>query len=112
MVKLILLLTRRQGMSVDEFRQYARERHVPVLLQLPGLQRLVINFAEPDQTGPPPYDAIAEDWFESFEAMGAAFQSPPGKAVEADAVNFLDMSKFQAIPVIEEEAAITSRPLL
>src|ERR687885_579662 len=91
-------------MSVDKFRRYAREKHAPLLLQLPGLTRLVVNYAEPDRTGtPPPYDAIAEDWFESAEAMGAAFQSPAGQAVQADAPKFLDMSKFQMVMVQEEE---------
>ncbi len=104
MVKVILLLNRREGMSVDEFRRYAREQHAPLLLQLPGLTRLVVNYAQPDPTGtPPPYDAIAEDWFESVEAMGAAFQSPAGQAVQADAPRFLDMSKFQMVVVHEDE---------
>lgn len=108
MVKLVLLLHRREGMSVEEFRRYAREQHSPLLLKLPGLTRLVINYAQPDHTGAaPPYDAVAEDWFESLEAMGAAFQSPEGQAVSADAPNFLDMSKFQMFTVEEDE--ITAR---
>ncbi len=104
MIKVMLLLHRREGISVDEFRRYAREHHVPLLLQLPGLTRLVINYAQPDHTGaPPPCDAIAEDWFESAEAMAAAFQSPAGQAVQTDAPKFLDMSKFQMVVVQEEE---------
>ena len=110
MVKLMLLLHRRQGMSVEDFRRYAREQHLPLLLRLPGLTRLVINFAQPDHTGAaPPCDAIAEDWFESMEAMGAAFQGPAGQAVQADAPNFLDMSRFEMIVVQEEEATIPAR---
>ena len=104
MVKVILLLNRRDGMSVDDFRRYASEQHAPLLRQLPGPTRLVINYAQPDHSGtPPPYDAIAEDWFESAEAMASAFQSPAGQAVQADAPKFLDMSKFQMVLVQEEE---------
>jgi uncharacterized protein (TIGR02118 family) len=104
MVKLILLLTRREGISVEEFQRYAREQHAPLLRQLPGLTRLVVNYAQPDHTGTAPqYDAIAEDWFESGEAMAAAFQSPAGQAVQQDAANFLDLAKFQMIMVQEDE---------
>ena len=104
MVKVILLLTRREGMSVEEFKRYAREQHAPLLRQLPGLTRLVVNYAQPDHTGSmPPYDAIAEDWFESGEAMAAAFQSAAGEAVQRDAANFLDLTKFQMIMVQEDE---------
>ena len=60
MVKLVLLLHRREGMSVEEFRRYAREQHSPLLLKLPGLTRMVINYAQPDHTGAaPPYDALS-----------------------------------------------------
>jgi uncharacterized protein (TIGR02118 family) len=108
MVKLVVLLHRREGMSVEDFRRYARDKHALLLLKLPGLTRLVVNYAQPDHTGAaPPYDAMAEDWFESAEAMGAAFQSPAGQAVQADAPNFLDMSKFQMFVVEEDE--ITAR---
>ena len=71
---------------------------------VPGLTRLVVNYAQRDHTGaPPPYDAIAEDWFESGEAMVAGFQSAAGEAVQHDAPNFLDMTKFQMIVVQEDE---------
>ena len=103
MVKVILLLHRREGMSTEDFRRYARERHVPLLLQLPGLVRLVINYAMPDHAGAPPIcDAVAEDWFESLDAMGAAFGSPAGQAVQADSPNFLDLQKFQMM-IVEED---------
>ena len=104
MIKVLVLLTRREGTSVEDFQRSARENHMPLLRQLPGLTRLVVNYAQPDHTGsPPPYDAIAEDWFESGQAMAMAFQSPAGEAVQRDALNFLDMQKFQMIVVQEEE---------
>ncbi|MCA1647155.1 MAG: EthD domain-containing protein [Chloroflexi bacterium] len=104
MVKVILLLNRREGMSVDEFRRYAREQHAPFCysyLDSPGWSSTTPSLTIP--APPPPYDAIAEDWFESAEAMGAAFQSPAGQAVQADAPKFLDMSKFQMVVVQEDE---------
>jgi len=107
LVKAILLLHRREGMSVDEFRRYWRASHAPLLVQLPGLQRLVFNYGQSDGTGgAAPYDGISEDWFESAEAMQAAFSSPAGQAVLADVPNFLDPSKIQMTVVEEDEVEI------
>jgi uncharacterized protein (TIGR02118 family) len=49
---------------------------------------------------------VAEDWFDDLAAMGAAFDSPEGQAVIADAPNFLDMSRFQLLVVEEQDVPI------
>jgi uncharacterized protein (TIGR02118 family) len=107
MVKLILLLNRRPDLSVDEFRRYWHETHRPLLEQLPGLRRLVLNDVLPGQDGAPTLcDGIAEDWFDSIEAMQAAFASPAAQAVTADVANFLDLSRFQMLMVAEQEVPL------
>ncbi len=104
MVKVMVLLPRREGMSQDEFERYARERHLPLVAALPGLRRLVYNRVLPDPNGPPPaFDAVAEDWFDDPQAMGAAFASPEGQAVLADAPNFLDTTRLGLLVVEEED---------
>jgi uncharacterized protein (TIGR02118 family) len=106
-VKVIVLLPRRDGMSQEAFARYARDRHFPVVTKLPGLRRLVFNHVLPDLNGPPPaYDAVAEDWFDDLAAMGAAFASPEGQAVIADAASFLDMTRLQVLAVKEEEVPL------
>jgi hypothetical protein len=80
MVKLILLLHRRQGMSRDDFRHYWRERHAPLLVQLPRLTRLVSNYPQPDPSAP-----------------------SAGQAVTADSPNLLNMGKCQVLTVEEDE---------
>ena len=104
MVKIVLLLHRRPDLSVDEFRRYWHETHRPLLERLPGLRRLVLNdvLAGPDGAVPL-CDGISEDWFDSHEAMQAAFASPEAQAVSADVVNFLDLSRFQMLMVAEQE---------
>jgi hypothetical protein len=42
--------------------------------------------------------------------MGAAFASPDGQAVLADAPNFLDMSRLQLLVVEEEEIPLAPGP--
>ena len=109
MIKVIILLPRRSDMSPEAFARYTQEQHLPLVTQLPGLHRLVVNRVLPDPNGPPPaYDAIAEDWFDDLAAMGAAFASPEGQAVLADAPNFLDMSRLQVLAVEEEDIPLTT----
>jgi uncharacterized protein (TIGR02118 family) len=104
MLKLMILLHRREGMSVEDFRRYWRESHSPLLRQLPGLQRLVFNHGLADETGgAPAYDGISEDWFESVETAQAAMASAAGQAVAADTPNFVDLSRLRVIAVEEEE---------
>lgn len=105
-IKLILLVSRRADLSTEGFRSYWREKHAPLLVQLPGLRRLVFNYALPGMDGAAPeYDGISEDWFESAEAMQAAFGSPTGQAVFADAPNFLDMGRLRMF-VVEEDVVV------
>ena len=100
MVKIVLLLYRRSDLSADEFRRYWRERHRPLLERLPGLRRLVLNDILPGPDGAPAVcDGIAEDWFDSPEAMQVAFASAEGQAVAADAANFLEVSRLQLLVV-------------
>ena len=109
MIKVIVLLRRRDGISREEFARYYREQHRPLVAKLPGLRRLVVNHVLPDPSGrEPAYDAVAEDWFDDLQAMGAAFASPEGQAIIADAPNFLDMSRLQLLVVEEEEIPLSS----
>jgi len=109
MVKVVLLLYRRGDMTVDEFRQYWHATHRPLVERLPGLRRLVLNDVLPSYDGTAPAcDGIAEDWFDSVEAMQAAFSSPEGQAIAADVVNFLDLSRFQVLMVAEQEVPLAA----
>ena len=74
--------------AIQDFQQYLRETHLPLVTGLPGLRRLVVNWVLPDPNEPPPaYDAVSEDWFDDPAAMGAALASPEGQAVAADVPN-------------------------
>ncbi len=102
MLKVVVLLARREGMSREEFERYWRERHLPLVAKIPGLRRLVLNRVLPDPNGSPPtFDAVVEDWFDDRQALSAAAASPEWQAVVADAPNSLDMARFQIL-VVEE----------
>jgi uncharacterized protein (TIGR02118 family) len=81
MFKAIILLTRGDGSSRTEFREWWLERHAPLARQLPGLRRLVFNVVETEEA---PCDGVSELWFDSREAFDAAYAGEIGKRVTAD----------------------------
>ena len=107
MIKIMLLLHRRPDLSVEEFGRYWHTEHQALLVRLPGLRRLVLNDVLPGLDGAPgPCDGIAEDWFDSPEAMQAAFASVEGQAVAADTPNFLDPTRLQILVVTEQDVPL------
>ena len=92
MVKLIAFLKRRPGIGKEEFARRWVESHAKMTAQLPGLRGYRINIAtdrQPADTGPDPiYDGTAELWWESIEAMEAAFATDLGQRAGADADEF------------------------
>ncbi len=92
MVKVIALLKRKAGISREEFARRWREEHIRLSSQMPGLRGYRINIAtdyQPAGMGAEPlYDGTAELWWDSFEAMDAAFASEIGRVAGADADEF------------------------
>ena len=81
-MKAIILLTRREGDTPEEFRRWWLEEHAPLARQLPGLRRLVFNLTE----GEAEYDGVSELWFDSQEAFDAAYACEIGQQVAADSL--------------------------
>jgi uncharacterized protein (TIGR02118 family) len=70
-------------MSLPDFSDWMLREHVPMALKLDGLKRYQVNIArDPDS----PYDGVAELWFDSEDAMLAAYATEHGKAVAADSL--------------------------
>jgi uncharacterized protein (TIGR02118 family) len=83
-LKVISLLKRKEGMSLEEFRTWALEEHPLLGKKLPGMRHYrmsVILEDNPDL----PYHAVSEFWFDDNEARAAAFATPEGKAAAEDA---------------------------
>ena len=110
MINVMLLLHRRPDLSVEEFRRYWHTEHQALLMRLPGLRRSVLNDVLPEPDGvQPPCDGIAEDWFDSPQAMQAAFASVEGQAVAAETPNFLDPTRLQILVVTETDIPLLVR---
>jgi uncharacterized protein (TIGR02118 family) len=84
MLKVISLLKRKEGTSLEEFRTWALEEHPILGKKLPGLRQYRMSVVLEDNPDLPA-DVVSEFWFDDNDARLAAFATPEGKAAGADA---------------------------
>jgi uncharacterized protein (TIGR02118 family) len=95
MIKVVYCITKKAGLSDEQFFHYWKDVHGPIGSRIPGLRRLVQSrrIAIPGDTRAPDYEGVAELWFDDEAALLAARQSPEWKASSADEANFIDHSR-------------------
>lgn len=109
MIKLVFCLHRRPEISREEFQQYWREQHGPLVRDraraIGALRYVQVHTAYDDwnealragRGGPPPYDGVAELWFEDRAALEAAFGTDAarkaGAELLADERKFIDLER-------------------
>lgn len=96
MLKVLVVLYKRPGLTWGEFRRYWREDHGPLARQIPGLRRYVHNDALEESK--PPY-GVAELWFDDQEALDAGMNSPEGQAALNDLGRFCDEARTGIVVV-------------
>ncbi|MGB8859473.1 MAG: EthD domain-containing protein [Ilumatobacteraceae bacterium] len=80
--KAIILLSRRDDMTHEDFLAWWLTEHAPLAAQLPDVRRIVFNpTAEHDDI-----DGVSELWFDSRASFDAAYSSELGKQVAADSM--------------------------
>lgn len=109
MIKMIITFKRREGMNLQEFMDYRRDVHAPLLFAIPEAQhirRFVVSYPVPAPHFPEPsYDAVVEAWFDSLDDMnGLYFSENFQTKVAPDHVNFIDLSSVGRI--ISEEIVV------
>lgn len=100
MIKSISILTRKDGMTREEFNRAWAEEHAPMAKGVPGLKRYTLSFVTaersrpdiPDQ--PVTADGIAELWYDSLEDMQKAAASPEMKKLTAHGATFIGSIKM------------------
>ena len=78
-----------QPQDTEAFDRYYEQTHVPLALKIPGVKGFTNARAaslNPQENSP--YYLIAILYFDSQEAMGAAFESSEGQAAAGDVANF------------------------
>jgi reactive intermediate/imine deaminase/uncharacterized protein (TIGR02118 family) len=98
-IKSIGLLTRKEGLTHEQFMKHWVEIHAPLAHAVPGLRRYVQSHivAERTRSDIPTtavdIDGIAELWYDDRAAMERAMASPEAKALHADGALFIGRIK-------------------
>lgn len=100
MFKAMIMLTRREDMTHEDFMTWWLGEHQPLARQLPGVQKIRFNVVEQDETAP--CDGIAELWFETHEDFIAAYATEIGMSVAADSMAHL----ASRVRMFTEEVAV------
>jgi uncharacterized protein (TIGR02118 family) len=106
MIKLVYCITKKPGLTDEEFFHYWENVHGPIGARIPGLRKLVQSrhLTVPGDTRRPDYDGMAELWFDNVDALLASRRSPEWKASGEDEKNFIDHAK--AAYFVSEEHVI------
>ena len=102
MFKVLFFLYRRTDLSNEDFVDYSKITHIPLVSRVPGLIRYVVNHSLANPMGAAAAcDAVAELWFGSMEDFQTALTTEEGKAALADQPNYLDMNRTHLL-IVEE----------
>lgn len=76
-IKLMLLMKRKEGMPLREFRRCSLRRQANLMMDIPGLLRFIQCHARDVcySIGEPVLDAVYQCWFDGTAALEAAFRS-------------------------------------
>jgi uncharacterized protein (TIGR02118 family) len=106
MIKLVYCISKKPGLTDEQFFDYWQRIHGPIGVRIPHLRKLVqsrrINL--PEDKHHPDFDGVAELWFEDEQALLAARDSAEWKAATDDEVNFIDHERVAYF--VSEETVI------
>ena len=104
MIKLVFCLTRKDGLTREEFQRYWRENHAPLVAaraEVLKIRRYVQVHSLPaeaqvatraSRSAPPEYDGVAELWWDSWDVLAENGGDPA--AVQAGAELLEDERRF------------------
>ena len=101
MLKVITLMKRRPGWSVEDFQSHWVGTHAPLLRRAPGVRRYVQShtLVQGYRKGELLFDGISELWFEDDDAFAAFKASEAFQRANADLAAFADPSRLVEMPV-------------
>jgi uncharacterized protein (TIGR02118 family) len=107
MLKFMVVLYKKPGMSESQFHDFLRDVHGPMALKMPGLRKYLQNHVAPDPVREHPgWSAIVELYFDDWNSMEGAWATPEGQAATADVGQFADLSRTSWSVVQEEEFSV------
>ena len=103
MLKFVVVLYRKPGLTAGQFAQNLRHEHGPLAERIPGLRRYVQNHVVADATrAHPGWDAVVELYWDDWAAMEAAWKTPQGQAATAHLAELADLAR-SSWSVVKEE---------
>ena len=99
MIKSISLLTRKAGLTHEQFVRHWLEIHAPLAHAVPGIRRYVQSHIVEERRRPDipatdvEIDGIAELWYDDRDAMERANASPEAERLHADGALFIGRIK-------------------
>ena len=111
MIKFAYMVNRVEGMSVEAFVDYHRNRHAPLFTSIPEAKQYVrkytVSHPVPAAAYPAPaYDGLTEIWFDSWADHDAFFKSENYlQKVQPDEPKFIDFNTV-GIMVTEERVVM------
>lgn len=84
MYKVIGILKRPEGMSLEAFHKWWLQEHATLVKKWPGLKKYAINLAT---SGDQRYDGVAEVWFDNKEDIEKIFSTPEGQTARQSATS-------------------------
>jgi uncharacterized protein (TIGR02118 family) len=108
-IKVFFVLRRRPDVTPEQFHDYWKNTHGPLVSKVPGLIRYVqhhtMSISRPEYSNDePPIDGLVETWWESFEAAQRANESPEFAAVMADEARFMGHSNRNVHAILVTES--------
>lgn len=105
MVKLFVMVKRKPGMPLEEFRQYSLQTHAPKVLKLPGLRRYYQCHVRDSfyAIGEAIFDSVSMLWFDNIVALEKLMESLEYKEqFQPDLQNFLHPQYIHTIVTTEK----------
>jgi len=106
-LKVMLLVRRKEGMTREQFREYYERNHAVLAARhMSRCVRYVRNHVREEPSGPQDFDVITEFWFDiepTAEALYAMADAATVALLEEDEERFMDRASMRVITVWEDE---------
>ena len=96
MIKILTMMKRKDGMSLQDFRKWAIETHAVIGTRMPGIRHYTICVVTDDHADAP-YDLVSELYFDDEDAFKAALASDVGAEAGADIKEHCAPDRFRLI---------------
>lgn len=83
MIKIVSMMKRKEGLSIEEFRHWALNEHSKLGAQFPKIRHYRMSVVLPEHADGP-YDAVSELYFDALEDFQAALGTDIGAQAGAD----------------------------